>query len=540
MFLNETLLVLIYTANMMANLPNETDSRNNEIDHGDYNATKTTTLSPEEKDNRFDFEDEWYMWRCYQPYGCFYIGSPWSGEGRPVSTFPARPDSINPRYMLYVNGRVAEPYELKIDRPDVIRSSPFKSHRNLYFVVHGYLDNGDKTWVLRTMRELLKREDCNVVVVNWIGGAGPPYTQAVANTRLVGAMTARLAWQLIEIGGVPASRIHVIGHSLGAHTAGYVGYNLRTQYGYTLGRITGLDPAEPHFSHTSAMVRLDPTDAAFVTAIHTDCSPFISGGLGISQPVGHIDFYPNGGRNQPGCNEGVLNSITLERGSFFRGIKRFLGCNHIRSYEYFIESINTQCPFIAVPCSSWEKFEEGGCFDCVNQYCPRFGFDAHPGNYRASVYLMTGSEKPFCKTHYKVTIHISRTDESLDHGGEVGVFAIRVLGANGNATESMMLSENTKYYEPGSNHTAVLPGDAVDKPEAVEITWVYQTSVFNPLTWRLLHKPRAYIDSLTIASLEFNTGITVCPDETKTLIANEPKVLTIENCRGKQPIAVST
>jgi len=81
----------------------------------------------------------------------------------------------------------------------------------------------------------------------------------------------------------------------------------------------GLDPAEPHFSNTHTMVRLDPTDANFVTAIHTDCDLFISGGLGISQPVGHIDFYPNSGRNQPGCNEGVLNSITLERGSFIRG-----------------------------------------------------------------------------------------------------------------------------------------------------------------------------------------------------------------------------
>lgn len=88
-------------------------------------------------------------------------------------------------------------------------------------------------------RELLRREDCNVVVVNWLTGAGPPYTQAVANTRLVGAMTARLVSQFIRIGGVQASQVHVIGHSLGAHTAGYVGYNLRVRYDIKLGRITG-------------------------------------------------------------------------------------------------------------------------------------------------------------------------------------------------------------------------------------------------------------------------------------------------------------
>ncbi|XP_012233169.2 pancreatic lipase-related protein 2-like [Linepithema humile] len=533
MFLNETLFVLAYTANMMATLPEKTDSKNISV----VQNITTTTLSPEEKENKFDLDDQWYMWRCFEPYGCFYIGKPWSGENRPVSTFPARPDSINPRYMLYTRN-TEQPHELKIDQFQTIREAPLKN--NLYFVIHGFLDNGDKTWVLRTMKELLLREDCSVVIVNWIAGAGPPYTQAVANTRLVGAMTARLAAQLIEIGDLSPAKTHCIGHSLGAHTCGYVGYTMRNQYRYKLGRITGLDPAEPHFSNTSPMVRLDPTDATFVTAIHTDCNPFISGGLGITQPVAHIDFYPNGGRNQPGCNEGVLNSITLERGSFFRGIKRFLGCNHIRSYEYFIESINSPCPFIAVPCSSWDKFQEGSCFDCVNQYCPRFGLDAQPGNYHAAVYLMTGVDRPFCKSHYKVTINISNTNESLSHGGEIGMFVVRAIGANGKKTEKMRLSPTSKYYEPGSTHTVVLPGDVVGKPNSVEITWEYLTSVFNPLTWRLLHTPRAYIDSLTIANLETNHKVTLCPDDSKTLIANQPKILTVENCRSTEHNAIST
>lgn len=96
-------------------------------------------------------------------------------------------------------------------------------------------------------------------------------------------------------------------------------YSIKFFMFYLMSLFEGLDPAEPHFSNTSTMVRLDPTDATFVTAIHTDCNPFINLGLGITHPVAHIDFFPNGGRNQPGCNEGVLNSITLERGSFFRG-----------------------------------------------------------------------------------------------------------------------------------------------------------------------------------------------------------------------------
>lgn len=121
-----------------------------------------------------------------------------------------------------------------------------------------------------------------------------PNQQATANTRLVGLEIAYLIKKLQQEHELRPEDVHLIGHSLGAHTAAYAAERIPG-----IGRITGLDPAEPYFQGMGPQVRLDPSDAMFVDVIHTDARSFFLleiPGYGMSQACGHIDFYPNNGK----------------------------------------------------------------------------------------------------------------------------------------------------------------------------------------------------------------------------------------------------
>ena len=71
---------------------------------------------------------------------------------------------------------------------------------------------------------------------------------------------------------------------------------------YLSSSIAALDPAAPFFNDQPVSGRLDSTDAQFVDVIHTDVNnAWYWFNMGLQQPVGHVDFYPNGGGLQTGC-----------------------------------------------------------------------------------------------------------------------------------------------------------------------------------------------------------------------------------------------
>ncbi len=166
-------------------------------------------------------------------------------------------------------------------------STTFRLSRNTIFIVHGFNSNPETVNFLKLKDELLSKEDLNIFLVDWQNEAfGIDYFKAVFNVRLV----AKEIVKFMKESFISPNKTHCIGHSLGSHVCGYAGKEMK------LKRITGLDPAGPLFGQKSSE-RLDKSDAEFVDIIHTDST------LGFNSPIGHVDFYPNGGGSQPNCND---------------------------------------------------------------------------------------------------------------------------------------------------------------------------------------------------------------------------------------------
>lgn len=143
------------------------------------------------------------------------------------------------------------------------------------------------------------RTKVNLITVDWEDLASNLYYfESARRTHDVGRTTAELIDFMVSNMSLSLDRVHLIGHSLGAHTAGFVGSYVKSG---KVGRITGLDPAGPSFYRKGPEGRLDPTDAAFVDVIHTAV-----GSAGHYKNLGHVDFYPNGGIYQPGCGYAII------------------------------------------------------------------------------------------------------------------------------------------------------------------------------------------------------------------------------------------
>lgn len=374
--------------------------------------------------------------RCYGELGCFATGGPFHDPVyRPFNVYPQEREKIDTKFAFYTHVNPKREDVLKWSAtPKEVAQTHFNATRWTKVLVHGWVDTiffGQ--WMKELKEAFLVVGDYNVIIVDWRGGTGLPYMQATANTRLVGAEIALLVNKLEKAFGAKQETFHIVGHGLGAHVAGYAGERLPR-----LGRITGLDPADPYFRNMPREVRLDPTDARFVDVIHTDGGSIFDlvnfQGLGMSQPSGHVDFYPNGGRDMPGCGSTTVISELITKG--IRDASRSIVCNHERAVSYFRGTITeSRCTSIAFACTSFEDFRKGLCADCGHdgRLCARMGFHADEwtprGNTSKEMYLLTSEMPPYCAYPFLVNIRLLGTDQHF----ATGYFALILHGTKGKA-----------------------------------------------------------------------------------------------------------
>lgn len=160
--------------------------------------------------------------------------------------------------------------------------------------------------------------------------------------------------------------------SLGAHIAGIAGKNVRRG---RINHIIGLDPAGPLFTVNNVAGRLDAGDANYVEVMHTNGQTLLVPGSGIGQPIGHADFFVNGGQWQPGCFTAL--------------------CSHGRAVEFYVESIQNNA-FWAFECATRNTISANSCTIRPGAW---MAGDAINFNkvLRGSFFLQTNNNSPFAR-----------------------------------------------------------------------------------------------------------------------------------------------
>uniref|UniRef100_A0A2M4ASG9 Putative pancreatic triacylglycerol lipase n=1 Tax=Anopheles triannulatus TaxID=58253 RepID=A0A2M4ASG9_9DIPT len=514
--------------------------------------------------------------KCYGMFGCFGTDKQWTSARRPIALHPQSVEEIDAQFAVFNAGNRTHPFFLNVsfvnnsfldeDVEDLRRKGDIprliSPNNTIYFITHGFLESGKAKWIEQMLNLLLDRDrNATVIVIDWGRGSNPPYNQACANIRLVGMITAHVIDKIKKVLAMPnLDRVHLIGHSLGSHLSGYTGHALAEVFREKLGRITGLDPAELAFTEQDEQVRLDPSDAKFVDIVHSDSTPFVPHiGLGLFEPIGHVDFYPNGGSDQPGCRHDFWKHADTR---FVSNMFRFFSCSHSRAYEYFIESLDVRrASVVGVPCTNYDSYLLGHCYDCAQlpQRCVRFGLDSEKDYRRIQgsappgalplgtiqLFFRTAYQAPFLMPNYRLTVVLSNSTDSRKHGPEAGRIVLQLRSSDGIRSDKIYFNDDVITFEPSFRYSTIVTVRRTGpdgQPESYDVartstvaaSWEYETSLLNPLSWRLIATPRVYLETLTIQAVSVDSSVpplTLCSSYNTPINSIGRTVLAQSKCQ---------
>lgn len=301
----------------------------------------------------------------------FSVGCP---NGRGLEK-PWDAKMINSHYLLFDKDNSVTPihifrwnHSFAEENPEVDRH--FAGKPKISFITHGYTENGAEQWISQLVQALLDRKDghnMKVLVGDWNEGAAGAgtmmdsrYRQAASNVEMYARMTGEFLMRIFKRFHISEENVHLMGHSLGGQTVGEVSRWLNSQHSFKVARVTAFDPAAILFGVMGGDVLLNKENAHFMTVLHTSaCTSTLlaaRGAVGVLEPIGHVDIYPNNGSIiQPACKE---------NNTFF--------CSHQRGYKFFTQMVagcgkhsgqnkGRSCDLTGKLCSSESQASQGQC-----------------------------------------------------------------------------------------------------------------------------------------------------------------------------------
>uniref|UniRef100_A0A2C9L3V0 Lipase domain-containing protein n=1 Tax=Biomphalaria glabrata TaxID=6526 RepID=A0A2C9L3V0_BIOGL len=123
---------------------------------------------------------------------------------------------------------------------------------------------------------------------------------------------------------------------------------------------------------------------------------------GTLVPMGTVDFYVNGGEDQPSCANSVIGRVSAffnTLGSGFDSMRTALGCSHMRATQLFMQSVNHVCGWPTYLCPDQDSLQQDQCTPCDTGQCHGMGYNlVYQSVLHSSVCYRTNTPElfPFC------------------------------------------------------------------------------------------------------------------------------------------------
>lgn len=145
------------------------------------------------------------------------------------------------KFLLYTKSNPEQAQRLYLQDAGRLAKSHFNNTHPTIFYLHGFSEKapgGPASSAEEIRNALLETGDYNVILVDWSPFTALPwYSMAVQNGPRVGRYVARFIRFLLK-NNANLETMHVVGFSLGAEVAGFIGKTLK-EWGFILPRITG-------------------------------------------------------------------------------------------------------------------------------------------------------------------------------------------------------------------------------------------------------------------------------------------------------------